>query len=95
MWYSENVHSIIAGITLGMGCSDVLKYLSFLGLYSSRNKNTLIKLELEVGRVLRDVSKKIFKENMEKEIELTISETSSSLAFNEWIKLDNHHPQKK
>ena len=58
MWCSENVRSILAGITLGMGCSDVSKYLSFLGLYGSRNKKALIKLELEVGRVLRDVSKK-------------------------------------
>ena len=38
--------------------------------------------------------KKTFKENMEKEIELTISETSSSLTFNECDKLDNDHPQK-
>ena len=74
MCYSENVHAFIAGITLGMGTSDTSRYLSFLELYRSHNWKILTKLELKVGKVLQDVSKKIFKDNME--IELTISEMS-------------------
>ena len=76
-----------------MGTSDTNKYLGFLGLYGSHNRVAFTKLELEVGKILRKVAKKIFKQNMMEEIKLTI-EDITGYKFNDWNKLPNDHPQK-
>ena len=94
MWYAENVRAIIGSITLGMGTSDTSKYLGFLGLYGSQNRKAFTKLELEVGKTLRKIAKKVFKNNMLQEIKLTIEDMTKTMSFEKWNNLPDNHPEK-